>query len=189
MAATLPRSPSTLHSTDRRVPGCSNRLSTEPNPTIFLIVGPHVMLVARTTCLPFLVDGHRVAVHHRRDGRRQVVLGEQTLDPGPLELQADEASRRPAGGLLGEERALAVERRRLLEVDQATQAELERGVVLLLGDRPMRAGVLDLDQDEAGLDARDVHRADADGMDPYRWPTSKRRSHTASAPSGGIQSS
>ena len=54
VAATLPRSPSTLHSTDRRVPGCSNRLSTEPNPTIFLIVGPHVMLVARPTCLPSL---------------------------------------------------------------------------------------------------------------------------------------
>ena len=30
----------------------------------------------------------------------------------------------------------------------------------------MRAGVLDLDQDQAGLDARDVHGADADRVDP-----------------------
>ena len=52
------------------------------------------------------------------------------------------------------------------EVDEAAEAELERGVVLLCGDRAMRAGVLDLDQEQAGLDARDVHGADATGWIP-----------------------
>ena len=50
VAPTLPRSPSTLHSTDRRVRGRAYCGGTDPNPTIFLIVGPHVTLVARPTC-------------------------------------------------------------------------------------------------------------------------------------------
>jgi len=54
------------------------------------------------------------------------VLGEQAFDPRPFELQTDEAARRAAAGQLRLQRPLAVERRRLLQIDQAAEAELER---------------------------------------------------------------
>ena len=50
LAPTLPRSPSTLHSTFSRVRGRACCGGSEPKPTIFLIVGPQVTLVARPTC-------------------------------------------------------------------------------------------------------------------------------------------
>ena len=37
-------------------------------------------------------------------------------------------------------------------------------------DRSMRAGVFDLDQDETGLHARDIHRTDPDRLDPEPLP-------------------
>ena len=58
------------------------------------------------------------------------------------------------------------ELRALVEVHEPAEAELEGGVLLLGRDRVAGARVLGLDQDQAGLDARDVHRADPDRVDP-----------------------
>src|SRR5690242_3123805 len=88
------------------------------------------------------------------------VPGERLLDAGPVELDPGQSAGRPARLLLARERAAADEVR-LGEVDQAVEADLERRVLVLRRERRARARVVDLDQDQAGLDAGHVHRPDA----------------------------
>src|SRR5207344_3477865 len=111
----------------------------------------------------------------------QIVAREHRLDPGPLEVEADEAPIGSAPAAL-ELKGVPADERGLREVDERAEADLERRVVLLGADRVTGAGVLGLDQDQAGLDARDIERADAGGTDavrlaslPQRVPHVRRR--------------
>jgi hypothetical protein len=117
------------------------------------------------------------------------VLREHALDAGPIQLEPDEATRRTAGLLLGEQRRAPVEVAGLAEVDEPAETDLERRVRLLVADRVPRARVLRLDQDQAGLDPADVERADPGGEDPERRAGLEIASQTSRAPSAGIQSS
>src|SRR6476646_8806136 len=95
----------------------------------------------------------------RVERRSEPLRAVQLLEGLPVELQADEPPRRPASLLLSFERTAADEMCLLVEVDEAAEdAELERRE-RLLGDQRVPHGVeVDLDQDQAGFDPRDVER-------------------------------
>ena len=73
---------------------------------------------------------------------------------GPPSLCSARSARRPVNAVA------------LPKVDEASEPELERGVVLLGGHGVPGARVLGVEQDQPGLDAGDVERADARGADP-----------------------
>jgi hypothetical protein len=74
VAPTLSRSPSTVHSTETRVPGFSRALPTEPKPTILLMVGPQQIEVARPICRPS---------RHTGTGPGSCLPGSQRVHPQP----------------------------------------------------------------------------------------------------------
>ena len=157
---TFPRSPSTVHSTDSRVPSAVRPLSTEPNPTIFLIVGPQPDGRRPAHLGAFAGHGDRRALHERGDLRREAVPGVHRLDRGPVEVQADEAPCGAARLALGDQRPLARELGFLVERDEAPQPDLERRVLQLGRERVPGARVLGLDQDQARFEPADVERLD-----------------------------
>ena len=101
-------------------------LSTEPNPTIFLIVGPHPTEVARPTWTPSRETGTGARWTSAGDLRRQAVPRVHRLDRRPIEVQPDEPPRRTARLAFREQRPLPGERRLLVERDEAAEADLER---------------------------------------------------------------
>src|SRR3954454_22808706 len=107
-----------------------------------------------------LVHGHRRPVHERGDHRREAVFGEHPLHPRPIELQADETPRGTVRPLFVKQRPPPVEAGRLPEADEPADPHLEGRIRLFLADRVASARVLRIDQDETGLDASHVERAD-----------------------------
>ena len=165
VASTAPRSPSTEYSTERLSPRLRVRRVHRAEPD-HLLDRRAPRDRGRPPDPPVaLVDGHRRALDERGDQRREAVFRVHRLDARPLEFEAHESAGRTAGGALGKERPAPGEHGRLVQLDEPAEADLERRVVLLGGDRVHGARVLGLDQDQAGLDPGDVHRADPHRVD------------------------
>ncbi len=144
----------TVNSMSSFVPGAQDFDSSVASAIILFNVGDQVLLVALPTCDAAAKDGDGDA--GRGDGqlRGQPGLVVQALQVVPVDVQphelADRTRRRLAAqGLLADER-------RLLEIDQLPEPDLERRVLLRRDDRLAGADVVDVEEDQAGLDAGDV---------------------------------
>ncbi len=187
-AGTRPRRPSTVHSTSRRVPTGSYRGGTDASAMACLNIGLQPTLVALPHLAAAAEDRHRRAIDGRRDRRRQTLRLVQPLDPA--HSSSSPTSRRgPARALLALQREPADEVA-LVQVDEPAEPDLERRIVLVGVDRVARRRVVDLDQDEAGLEPDHVER-DASRPVGARTPCrpAMSASQTASARSRGTHSS
>src|SRR6185503_322295 len=99
------------------------------------------------------------------DGRREALARERVLDAGPLQLDADKTTGRSTLCLLALERQPPDEVA-TVEVDQAAHGQLVGRVVLLRVQGVSRRGVVDLEQDQPGLEADDVEGEHARRPDP-----------------------
>ena len=120
----------------RPTPGCRasrGALSTEPKPTIFLIVGAPRDRGRAADLRVVLVDGD--GRRGRRTGEivgRQPVLGEHPLDARPSRARGRRAAGRgPPARCSASSARRPLKSRRLAEVDQPAEPDLERGVGLL----------------------------------------------------------
>ena len=137
-------------------PGASLLRSIVASAMNFFSVGDQVLDVAFPTWPRPAVHGDR---HARRRGghlRRESDAVEEGLDGRPVDLEPHD---RPGGAapLLSRERRLSDEAR-LVEVNQPAEAHLERRVFLRLDQRLLAAREIDVDQQQPGLDPRDVER-------------------------------
>ena len=142
--------------------------------------------MARPTCA-VLVDRHRGRSHERRDlGARPCFANIPSM---PAQSSSRPTSRRAGPPARCSASSAAARRSRPLPKSTSRPSPSSNGRVgCSAADRVQRARVLGLDQDQAGLHARDVEGVDArPGRCRSRAPASNSASHTASAPSAGIQ--
>ena len=108
---------------------------------------------------PVAIHGHGDARGGCRHLRRQLELLVQHFHFFPVDLDADDLARGssrlffPQGGLPHE--------RPFLDLDEPAQSHLERRILLARNERLATAEKIDLDQEQAGLDPRDVEREHA----------------------------
>ena len=170
VAGTLRRSNSTVCSICSTVPGAACSASTEVERDVLLEdrrpgVAGHLAHLAAV----LVVDRQPVAARGRRQAGRQREALVERLERLPGHLEADQRPRR-AALLLGLERLAADEvgEARALEVDDPAEADLEGRRLARLEHHLGRAEVVDAEQDEAGLDARDVERVEPGRRDAVR---------------------
>src|SRR5688572_974858 len=107
------------------------------------------------------VDRHASTPRRARYARGKADLGVQALERLPLDLDADEAPLRCARGFRRER--LAADEALFLQIHRPGEIELIRAGGLRLDERLARRHVIDVDQHQAGFNARHIKREHAGG--------------------------